>query len=105
MAQKTAQQLIEALAENELLGNRVIVLKDFEEKTPGGIIIPPTQDDDMRPNIGTVVATAKGDAETPMNLSVGQRVMYGKYAGSEIELEGTKVYIMTQSDVLMKLKK
>ncbi|MDE5652760.1 MAG: co-chaperone GroES [Muribaculaceae bacterium] len=68
-----------------------------EEVTLGGIIIPDTAKE--KPLKGKVIATGEGTKDEPMVLAVGQEVLFGKYAGTEIELEGTKYLMMRQSDV------
>lgn len=80
------------------LADRVLVLPDpAEEKTIGGIIIPDTAKE--KPVRGEVVAVGDGTKDDPMVLKVGQKVLYGKYAGTELEVEGKKYLIMRQSDV------
>jgi len=81
------------------LADRVVV-KPFaaEQKTKGGIIIPDIAKE--KPLRGTVVAAGKGTKDNPMELKVGDVVLYGKFAGTEIELEGDKFIIMRESDVL-----
>ena len=69
-----------------------------EEKTLSGIIIPDTAKE--KPLRGKVLAAGQGTKDDPMILKAGDEVLYGKYAGTEIELEGTKYLIMRQSDVL-----
>ena len=69
-----------------------------EEKTIGGIIIPDTAKE--KPLQGEVLATGNGTKDEEMVLKVGDHVLYGKYAGNEVELEGEKYIIMRQSDVL-----
>ncbi|MDE5662986.1 MAG: co-chaperone GroES [Muribaculaceae bacterium] len=69
-----------------------------EEVTLGGIIIPDTAKE--KPLKGKVVAVGDGTKDEPMLLSAGTEVLFGKYAGTEIELEGTKYLMMRQSDVL-----
>ena len=69
-----------------------------EEKTVGGIIIPDTAKE--KPLQGTVVAVGRGTKDEEMVLKAGDTVLYGKYAGTELEHEGTKYLIMRQSDVL-----
>ena len=69
-----------------------------ETKTVGGIIIPDTAKE--KPLQGTIVAVGTGTKDEEMLLQVGDNVMYGKYAGTEIELEGEKYLIMRQSDVM-----
>lgn len=69
-----------------------------EEKTIGGIIIPDTAKE--KPLQGKVVAVGKGTKDEEMVLKAGDTVLYGKYAGTELEHEGTKYLIMRQSDVV-----
>ena len=81
------------------LADRVLVLPaPAEEKTIGGIIIPDTAKE--KPLKGEVIAVGNGTKDEEMILKVGDTVLYGKYAGTEIELKGTKYLIMRQSDVL-----
>lgn len=81
------------------LADRVLILPaPAEEKTIGGIIIPDTAKE--KPLKGEVVATGQGTKEEEMVLKVGDSVLFGKYAGTELELDGTKYLIMRQSDVL-----
>ena len=69
-----------------------------EEKTIGGIIIPDTAKE--KPLKGQIVAVGNGTKDEEMVLKVNDTVLYGKYAGTEIELDGEKYLIMRQSDVL-----
>ena len=69
-----------------------------EEKTIGGIIIPDTAKE--KPLQGKVVAVGKGTKDEEMVLKAGDTVLYGKYAGTELEFEGTKYLIMRHSDVV-----
>lgn len=81
------------------LADRVLVAPAAaEEKTIGGIIIPDTAKE--KPQKGQVVAAGNGTKDEEMVLKVGDTVLYGKYAGTEIEFEGEKYLIMRQSDVL-----
>ena len=81
------------------LADRVLVKPaPAEEKTIGGIIIPDTAKE--KPLQGTVLAVGNGTKDEEMVLKAGDTVLYGKYAGSEVELEGEKYLIMRQSDVL-----
>jgi chaperonin GroES len=68
-----------------------------EEKTASGIIIPDTAKE--KPQEGTVVAVGQGTDEKPVTLKVGDRVLYGKYSGTEITIGGTEYLIMKNSDV------
>ena len=79
--------------------DRVIVLPSpAEEVTVAGIIIPDSAKE--KPLKGKVVAAGKGTKDEEMILKEGDEVVFGKYAGTEIEFEGEKYLIMRQSDVL-----
>lgn len=81
------------------LTDRVLILPaPAEEKTIGGIIIPDTAKE--KPLKGEVIAVGNGTKDEEMVLKVGDTVLYGKYAGTELEVEGNKYLIMRQSDVL-----
>jgi chaperonin GroES len=68
-----------------------------EEKTASGIIIPDTAKE--KPQQGTVVAAGDGIVDKPVTLKVGDKVLYGKYSGTEITLNGKEYLIMRNSDV------
>ena len=81
------------------LADRVLILPaPAEEKTVGGIIIPDTAKEKRLQGEG--VALGNGTKDDEMVLKVGDKVLYGKYSGTELEYEGTKYLIMRQSDVL-----
>ena len=81
------------------LADRVLVkAAPAEEKTIGGIIIPDTAKE--KPLQGTVLAVGNGTKDEEMVLKEGDVVLYGKYAGTEIDIDGEKLLIMRQSDVL-----
>ena len=81
------------------LADRVLVKPaTAEEKTIGGIIIPDTAKE--KPLQGEVIAVGNGTKDEAMVLKAGDTVLYGKYSGTEVELDGTKYLIMRQSDVL-----
>lgn len=81
------------------LADRVLVRPAAaEEKTVGGIIIPDSAKE--KPLRGEVLAVGNGTKDEEMVLKVGDQVLYGKYAGTELELDGEKFLIMRQSDVL-----
>lgn len=81
------------------LADRVLILPTAaEEVTMGGIIIPDTAKE--KPLRGTVKAVGNGTKDEEMVLKEGDQVLYGKYAGTELELGGEKYLIMRQSDVL-----
>ena len=81
------------------LADRVLVKPaEAEEKTASGIIIPDSAKE--KPLKGKVVAVGEGTKDEKMILEEGDEVLYGKYAGTELELDGEKFLIMRQSDVL-----
>lgn len=81
------------------LADRVLILPTAaEEVTMGGIIIPDTAKE--KPLRGTVKAVGHGTKDEEMVLKEGDVVLYGKYAGTELEIEGEKYLIMRQSDAL-----
>lgn len=92
----------------ELFDDRVLVKpSEAETKTSGGIIIPDTAKE--KPQKGTVVAVGKGKyAEQtgnliPVPVKEGDVIMYGKYGGTEISIDGADYLIMRASDILLKL--
>lgn len=81
------------------LADRVLIQPaTAEEKTIGGIIIPDSAKE--KPLKGKVLAVGTGTKDEQMVLKAGDEVLYGKYAGTELELNGEKYLIMRQSDVL-----
>ena len=80
------------------LADRVLVVPAPAEEKIGGIIIPDTAKE--KPLRGTVKAVGQGTKDEQMVLKEGDQVLYGKYAGTELELDGEKFLIMRQSDVL-----
>lgn len=86
------------------LADRVVVKpSEPEEKTSGGIILPDTAKE--RPQQGKVVAVGPGrvtdnGAKIPMEVKVGDTVLYGKYAGTEVLIDGEEHLIMRESDIL-----
>ena len=85
------------------LADRVLVLPAQAEEKVGGIIIPDTAKE--KPQHGTIVAAGNGTKDEEMVLKEGDEVLYGKYSGTELEVEGTKYLIMRQSDVLAVVQK
>ena len=80
------------------LADRVLVEPaQAEEKTVGGIIIPDTAKE--KPQKGTVVAVGNGKKDEPMTVKVGDSVLYGKYSGTEINIDGEHYLIMKESDI------
>lgn len=81
------------------LHDRVIVQPAAaEETTKGGIIIPDTAKE--KPQRGTVIAAGPGKKDEPTTVKEGDIVLYGKYAGTEVSLEGADYLIMRESDIL-----
>lgn len=81
------------------LADRVLIQPTAaEEVTASGIIIPASAKE--KPLRGTVLATGNGTKDEEMVLKEGDKVLYGKYAGTEIDLDGEKVLIMRQNEVL-----
>ena len=85
------------------LADRVLVLPAQAEEEVGGIIIPDTAKE--TPQHGTIVAAGNGTKDEEMILKEGDEILYGKYSGTELEVEGTKYLIMRQSDVLAVVQK
>ena len=80
------------------LADRVLVeAAAAEEKTAGGIIIPDTEK--KKPQRGKVIAVGTGKKDEPLTVKVGDSVLYGKYAGTEITIEGREYLIMRESDI------
>lgn len=81
------------------LHDRVIVKPaPAEEKSAGGIIIPDTAKE--KPQRGTVIAAGPGKKDEPVMVKEGDTVLYGKYAGTEITIDGQEYMIMRESDIL-----
>ena len=80
------------------LADRVVVEPAAaEQKTAGGIIIPDTAKE--KPQKGTIVAVGSGKKDEPMTVKVGDAVLYGKYSGTEINVDGKDYLIMKESDI------
>ena len=86
------------------LGDRVLVRRvEEEQKTKGGIIIPDTAKE--KPQEGSVISVGPGARDDsgkvqPLDLKAGDRILFGKWSGSEIKLDGEDLIIMKESDVL-----
>jgi chaperonin GroES len=91
------------------LDDRVVVEPiESEEKTAGGIVLPDTAKE--KPQRGTVVAVGPGrlldsGKRGELSVSVGDEVIYGKYGGSDIKIEGDEVKVLRESDILAKVVK
>ena len=81
------------------LSDRVVVkASNAETKTSSGIIIPDTAQE--KPQEGIIVAVGKGKKDEPMTVKNGDKVLYGKYSGTEIKFDGEDYLIMKESDIL-----
>ena len=86
------------------LGDRVLVRRvEEEEKTKGGIIIPDTAKE--KPQEGEVIAVGPGARDDsgklqPLDVTVGDRILFGKWSGTEVKLDGEDLLIMKESDIL-----
>jgi len=86
------------------LGDRVLVRRvEEEEKTKGGIIIPDTAKE--KPQEGEVIAVGPGARDEsgkvqPLDVVVGDRILFGKWSGTEVKLDGEDLLIMKESDIL-----
>ena len=86
------------------LGDRVLVKRvEEEEKTKGGIIIPDTAKE--KPQEGEVIAVGPGARDDsgkiqPLDVAVGDRILFGKWSGTEVKLDGQDLLIMKESDIL-----
>ena len=80
------------------LHDRVIVkAAAAEEKTAGGIIIPDTAKE--KPQRGVVIAAGPGKKDEPTSVKAGDTILYGKYSGTEIQVDGQEYLIMRESDI------
>ena len=86
------------------LHDRVVVTRiDAEDKTAGGIIIPDTAKE--KPSEGEVISVGPGGRDetgkiTPIDLKVGDRVLFGKWSGTEVKIDGVEYLIMKESDIM-----
>ena len=89
------------------LHDRVIVKREDEErKSPGGIVIPDTAAE--KPIRGKIVAVGKGKilengSVRPLDLKVGDKILFGKYGGTEVKVDGEELLVLRESDVLAKI--
>jgi chaperonin GroES len=87
------------------LGDRVVVkpTDDVESRTPSGLVIPDTAKE--KPQIGEVIATGPGARDEdgdriPMDVSIGDKVLYSKFAGTEVKLDGDEYLVLSERDLL-----
>ena len=80
------------------LADRVVVeAAEAEEKTASGIIIPDTAKE--KPQKGIVIAVGTGKVDEPLTVKAGDTILYGKYAGTEVTIDGKEYLIMRESDI------
>lgn len=87
------------------LGSRVLVQpEEVQEKTPGGLVIPPNASDEKRPSFGKVIKLGKGkDKEgkaLKFDVKLGDMIYFKKYSPEEIEIDGDELYIVDTDDIL-----
>lgn len=81
------------------LGNRILIKNaEVEETTATGIIL--TSESKQKPQIAEVVAVGNGEENEPMSIEVGQKIIYPRYSGTDVKMEGKDYIIIRQSDVL-----
>ena len=81
------------------LADRVLVQAEAaEETTASGIIIPDTAKE--KPMRGTIIAVGNGKTDEPMTVKPGDTVLYGKYAGTEVKVEGEELLVMREDDIM-----
>lgn len=85
------------------LGSRVLIKKlEAEEKTQGGIILSSSAKE--RPQMAEVIAVGPGTKDEPIEVAVGDKVVFSKYGGTDIKYDGEEYTIMNQSDILATVK-
>jgi chaperonin GroES len=92
------QQKINAMSVKPLQDRVLIEPKEADEKTASGLYIPDTAKE--KPQRGKVIAVGNGKKDEPMEVKVGDEVLYGKYSGTEISVDGKDYLIVRQSDIL-----
>lgn len=81
------------------LQDRVVIKKDeAEEKTSGGLIL--TSQSQEAPQVATVVAVGPGTKDCPMEVKVGDKIIFSKYGGTDVKIDGEEYTIMRMSDIL-----
>lgn len=83
------------------LGLRVVVKPEEQgESTAGGLLLPPSAQDDAKPEVGTVVRLGVGDSEIPFQLKEGDTVFFKKYSPDEVIVDDVTYYVLHQDDVV-----
>ena len=84
------------------LGDRILIQQlESEERTAGGLYIPDNAKE--KPQEATVIAVGPGNKENEVTLKVGDKVLYGKYAGTEVKHGGEEYIIISESEILAKI--
>jgi chaperonin GroES len=90
------------------LGKRVLVQADkIEEKTAGGLVLPPSASEDQKPETGVVVVLGKGKEdgkEVSFDISIGDRIYFKKYSADELEIDDEKYLLLSSEDILAIIK-
>jgi chaperonin GroES len=90
------------------IGSRVLVSPDkVDEKTTGGLILPPTSTEDQKPETGIIVKLGEGKIkgkQMEFNVKVGDRVYFKKYSPDELEIDGEKFLLLDAGDILAVIK-
>lgn len=81
-----------------LAGKILVEAQAAQEKTVSGIIIPDSAQE--KPQVGTIVLAGAAKTDEPMEVKVGDTVLYGKYSGTELNIDGVDYLLMAQSDVM-----
>lgn len=89
---------MEELKGKILAGKILVQPKEAEKKTASGIIIPDSAKE--KPQVGKVVLVGVAKKDEPMEIKIGDMVFYGKYSGTELNIDGTDYLLMSQTDVL-----
>lgn len=81
-----------------LAGKILVEAQAAQEKTVSGIIIPDSAQE--KPQVGTIVLVGEAKTDEPMEVKVGDTVLYGKYSGTELNIDGADYLLMSQADVM-----
>jgi chaperonin GroES len=103
LANPPAQNKKETMAFRPLHDRVVVKRLEGEEKTKGGIIIPDTAKE--KPQEGKIIAVGPGGRDetgklTPLDVKAGDRILFGKWSGTEVKIDGEELLIMKESDIL-----
>lgn len=83
------------------LGKRVVIKpSQLEDKTAGGLIIPPTAQDDQKVETGEVVKLGTGEKDFTFSVKVGDKVFFKKYSPQELDIDGEQYYLLEEEDIL-----